>query len=209
MSSDVLFSRGMTVKWGNIFPSGVTCHIDICRVVGCIQLTQCWARVNCDWKITEYKHEGYCDMPLTLSTCKSRAGTAVREYALRYPGRPHTDTNALQWLEQRLRETGGVTITAHVNTVAQALYGHQPKKMQKLQLWKPTDCLQSTSWRFTAPLPLLAEYISLSRLLFFTMQFCRFLRHQHTAYEQMSCSYITLYGQTKHIYKRGCFRCSK
>jgi hypothetical protein len=41
--------------------------------------------------IMEYTNDEHCDVPLTLSTCDSRAGTAAREYALRYPGRRHPD----------------------------------------------------------------------------------------------------------------------
>jgi hypothetical protein len=54
-------------------------------------------------------------MLLTLGACNSRAGTAARECALRYPGRRHPDANVFRRLEQRLRETGRVTSTAHVN----------------------------------------------------------------------------------------------
>jgi hypothetical protein len=54
-------------------------------------------------------------MLLTLGACNSRAGTAAREYALRYPGRRRLDANAFRRLEQRLRETGSVTPTVFVN----------------------------------------------------------------------------------------------
>jgi len=54
-------------------------------------------------------------MLLTLGACNSRAGTAAREYALRYLGRRHPDANVFRRLEQRLRETGSVNPTAHVN----------------------------------------------------------------------------------------------
>jgi hypothetical protein len=54
-------------------------------------------------------------MLLTFGVCNSRAGTASREYALRYPGRRHPDANVFRRLEQRLRETGSVTPTALVN----------------------------------------------------------------------------------------------
>jgi hypothetical protein len=57
----------------------------------------------------------YCDMLLTLGACNSRAGTAAREYMLRYPGRHHPDTNVFRLLEQHLRETGSVTPMALVN----------------------------------------------------------------------------------------------
>jgi hypothetical protein len=43
-------------------------------------------------------------MVLTLSKYNSRAGTAAREYALRYPGRGHPEANVLRRL-QSLRET--------------------------------------------------------------------------------------------------------
>jgi hypothetical protein len=52
----------------------------------------------------EYRHDKYCDI-----------GTVAQEYALRYPGRRHPDSNAYQGLEQRLRKTGYATATAHVN----------------------------------------------------------------------------------------------
>jgi hypothetical protein len=54
-------------------------------------------------------------MLLTLGACNSRAGTAAREYALRYPGQRHPDANVFRRLEQRLRVTGSVTPTALVN----------------------------------------------------------------------------------------------
>jgi hypothetical protein len=54
-------------------------------------------------------------MLLTLGTCNSRAGTAAREYALRYPGRRYTNANVFRLLEQRLYETGSVKPTTHVN----------------------------------------------------------------------------------------------
>jgi hypothetical protein len=59
----------------------------------------------------------YCDMLLTLGACNSnsRAGTATREYALRYPGRRHPNANVFRRLEQRLCEAGSVTPTALVN----------------------------------------------------------------------------------------------
>jgi hypothetical protein len=84
------------------------------RVVRCTQDTQCIAGLSCDRMIMEYTHDEYCDMLLTLGACNSRAGTAVREYALRYPGRRHPDANVFRRLEQRLRETGSVKPTALV-----------------------------------------------------------------------------------------------
>jgi hypothetical protein len=56
----------------------------------------------------------YCDMLLTLSTCNSRAGTAARVYALRFPGRRHPDANVFPRLEHRLCERGSVTPMQHV-----------------------------------------------------------------------------------------------
>jgi hypothetical protein len=49
--------------------------------------------------IMEYTHDEYCDMLLTLGACNSRAGTAAREYALRYRGRRHPDANVFRRLE--------------------------------------------------------------------------------------------------------------
>jgi hypothetical protein len=54
-------------------------------------------------------------MPLSLGACNSPAHAAAREYALRYPGRRHPDAGMFRPLEQRLREAGSVTCTAHVN----------------------------------------------------------------------------------------------
>lgn len=45
----------------------------------------------------------------------SRAGTDAQEHWLCHPGRRHPDANVFRRLEQRLRETGPVTPTAHVN----------------------------------------------------------------------------------------------
>jgi hypothetical protein len=53
--------------------------------------------------IMEHTLDEYCNMLLTLRTC-SRAGTATREYALRYPGRRRPDANAFQRMQQRLYE---------------------------------------------------------------------------------------------------------
>jgi hypothetical protein len=85
------------------------------RVVKCTQDTQVTAGLSCDRVIMEYTHDEYCDMLLTLGACNSRAGTAAREYAIRYPGRRHPDANVFRRLEQRLSETGIVTPTALVN----------------------------------------------------------------------------------------------
>jgi hypothetical protein len=41
-------------------------------------------------------------------------GTAAREYALRQSGRRQPDANVFRRLEQRLRETGSGTPTAHM-----------------------------------------------------------------------------------------------
>jgi hypothetical protein len=38
-------------------------------------------------------------------------------------------------LEQRLREAESITPTALVNAGRHGLYGHQPMKIQKLQVW--------------------------------------------------------------------------
>jgi hypothetical protein len=46
----------------------------------------------------------------TFGTCNSRVGTAAREHALGHP-----DADVFRRLEQRLRETGIVTRTTHVN----------------------------------------------------------------------------------------------
>jgi hypothetical protein len=75
--------------------------------------TQCTAGLSRDRMIMEYTDE-YCDMRETLGACNSRAGTAAQEYALRYPGRRHPDTNVFRRLEQRLLETGSVTPTTLV-----------------------------------------------------------------------------------------------
>jgi hypothetical protein len=81
----------------------------------CTQDTQCTAGLSCDRMIMEYTHDEYCEMLLTLGACNSRAGTAAREYALRYSGRRHPNANVFRQLEQRLCETGSVTPTVLVN----------------------------------------------------------------------------------------------
>jgi hypothetical protein len=57
----------------------------------------------------ECKNDEYCDVLLTLGTCNSRASTAAREDALRYPSRRHPDANVFRGLKQRPREIGSVT----------------------------------------------------------------------------------------------------
>jgi hypothetical protein len=60
------------------------CHDDTKRVITCTQDTQCAAGVSCDRLFMECTHDEHC-MHLALGTCSIRAGTATREYALRYP----------------------------------------------------------------------------------------------------------------------------
>lgn len=50
-------------------------------------------------------------MLITLGACDS----PEREYVLHYRGRRHPDPNVFRLLEQRLRDIGRVTPTAHVN----------------------------------------------------------------------------------------------
>jgi hypothetical protein len=107
-----IFEIHVTTKYGNIFLSSVTmCWSRWQRVVRCSQGAQCTTGVRCNRMIMEYTHDEYCDVPLVLGTCSSRAGIAAREYALHYP-----DTNVFRRLEHRLHETRNVTPTAHVNT---------------------------------------------------------------------------------------------
>lgn len=54
---------------------------------------------------TEYKHDEYCNMLLTLGACNSFAGPNIQEFALHYAGRHHPDVNVFQTLQQRLHET--------------------------------------------------------------------------------------------------------
>lgn len=54
-------------------------------------------------------------MLLTLGTCISRPDTAAGEYSLRYPGRRRPDTSMYRRLKKRIRQTGSLTPTAHVN----------------------------------------------------------------------------------------------
>jgi hypothetical protein len=103
----LVFEMHVTVKCKTLL-SSVIYHDDIWS-------TQCTAGLSCDWMIMEYTHDEHCDMLLTLGDCNSRAGTAAREYALRYPGRRHPDGNVFRRLEQHFRETGSVTPTALVN----------------------------------------------------------------------------------------------
>jgi hypothetical protein len=55
-------------------------------------------------------------MPIALSACNSRTGTAAWEYALRHLGRRHPDAKVFREVEQRLRETESVTRVKLVNT---------------------------------------------------------------------------------------------
>jgi hypothetical protein len=57
-------------------------------------------------------------MLLTPDTCNSQAGTAAREYVLRYPGQHHPDENVFQRLEQRQRKT------RKCNTMTRISAGH-------------------------------------------------------------------------------------
>jgi hypothetical protein len=66
---------------------------------------QCTAWVSCDRMIMECTREE--------CTCNRRAGTAAREYALRYPGPRHRDANVFRQLEHLLCETGSVMQVAH------------------------------------------------------------------------------------------------
>jgi hypothetical protein len=102
----LIFETHVEVKWCNVVLSSVIWHGNSQQVVRCAN-TQCTVGVSCDGMILEY-----CDMLLIPGPCNSRAGTAAREYALRYPGRCYSDANALRRLAQRLHET---THTAHVN----------------------------------------------------------------------------------------------
>jgi hypothetical protein len=54
-------------------------------------------------------------MLINPGTCTSRAGTAAREYEVRYPSRRFPHANVFRRLEQRPHETGSVTPTARVN----------------------------------------------------------------------------------------------
>jgi hypothetical protein len=56
--------------------------------------------MSCNWMIVEYTPDEHSGMLLTLSTRKSKAGTAVLEYVLYYSGRSHPGANVLQWLKQ-------------------------------------------------------------------------------------------------------------
>jgi hypothetical protein len=53
-------------------------------------------------------------MPLTLGACNSQL-VLPHGKALRCPGRRHPNANVFRPLVRRLRETGSVTPTAHVN----------------------------------------------------------------------------------------------
>jgi hypothetical protein len=54
---------------------------------------------------SQYTHDEYCDMLLTLGSCKNPSSTNAREYALRHPGRCHHIAYVSQW---RLHVTGSV-----------------------------------------------------------------------------------------------------
>jgi hypothetical protein len=54
-------------------------------------------------------HDENCEVLLAFGTSNSWAGTATREYMLRYLSQLHPEANVFRWLEQRLRETGSET----------------------------------------------------------------------------------------------------
>jgi hypothetical protein len=170
------------------------------RLVRCTQDTQCTAGLSCDRMITEYTHDEYCDMLLTLGACNSRAGTAAREYALRYPGRRHPDANVFRRLEQCLRETGSVTSTALVN-VGRPRTVRPPANEDAI-----TAAVEREPWRSSRDIarelglsqPRVLEVLHDDQLhpyhysrgahlfpddRFLRMQFCEWLRHQHAADE--------------------------
>jgi hypothetical protein len=76
-----------------IFLSSVIGHDETLRVVWCTQDTVCIAGVSWDRIIMKYTQDEYCNMLLTLGTCNSRAGTAMMECALHYPGPRHPDSD--------------------------------------------------------------------------------------------------------------------
>jgi hypothetical protein len=86
-SWDVQFSKYILLSNVVTRLNSIICHNERC-VVRCTQDTQYTAVLSCDQIIMEYTHDRYCNMPLMLSACNSRAGTAVWEYALRYPPSP-------------------------------------------------------------------------------------------------------------------------
>jgi hypothetical protein len=67
----------------------------------CTQGTDCSAGLSCYRMIKQY----------TYATNITKTG----EFAVHHPGRPHPDANGFRRLQQRLFETGRVTITAPVN----------------------------------------------------------------------------------------------
>jgi hypothetical protein len=60
-------------------------------------------------------HEDNCDALLTPRIYNVRAGNAAWKYILRRPGRRQLEADAFRRLEQRLLQTGSVTVTTHVN----------------------------------------------------------------------------------------------
>jgi hypothetical protein len=143
----------------------------------------------------EYTRDEYCDMLLTLSACNSRAGTAAREYALRYPGRHHPDANVFRRLEQRLRETGSVTPVALVNA-------GRPRTVRtpanEDAIIAAVEKLTRYRTRIGLSQPRVLEVLYDDQLHPYhysrsahlspddrplRMQFCEWLRHQHTADE--------------------------
>jgi hypothetical protein len=104
------------------------------RVDGCAQYIQCTVWGSSDGIVMEHTHDEHCDVHLTRGTCNSRlegcaqdihctagvgcnspAGAAAWGYALRCPGPRHLDGNVFRRLEQVLRETRSVPLTAQVN----------------------------------------------------------------------------------------------
>jgi hypothetical protein len=137
-------------------------------------------------------------MLLTLGACNSRAGTATREYALRYAGRRHPDANVFRRLEQRLRETGSVTPTALVSAgrprtirtpanedAITAAVGREPWRSSR-DIARESGLSQQRVLEVLHDDQLQPYHYSRSAYLFSDdrprrMQFCEWLRNQHAA----------------------------
>jgi hypothetical protein len=153
-------------------------HDNTHRVVRSTQDAQRTAEVSWDLMITEYAHDEYCDMLLTPGTCSSRTGTAGREYPPRHPGRRHPNDNVFRRFEQRLSETGSVT---HANAGCR-----KPTNENSIITAMKRELSQPRDLEVLQDVQLHPYHYSRSTHLFphdrpLQVQFCEWLRHQHTA----------------------------
>jgi hypothetical protein len=177
-------TRRRQMRW---YTSQQCCHDDTQRTVRCTQdSAQHTAGVGCDGRIIKYTYDEYCDMLWTLGTCNTPASTAAREYALYYLGRCHPDAEVFRGLEQRLRGTGSVIPTAHVNTGRPRTL-RTPANEDTMIVVGGTRAVEKLK-RYRTRIRTINCIHKRSAHLFpgdspSPMQFCEWLRNEHTANE--------------------------